>query len=198
MANLYEVLGVAPSASSSDIKQAYRRRSLETHPDRFPVGSQEQLQATGQFQEVNDAYYVLCDDGRRRDYDANRSSGDAKNGTGFAAGAGSSKDSEKRANEQFGSVYEEMMGGEKGVKEGWKHPGLYGAAGGLAGAVLGFIFANVVGALAGCSLGCCLGTIRDTRGKAVYEVYQDLPHAQKARVLSAMLAKVATYAGQVP
>lgn len=35
-----------------------------------------------------------------------------------------------------------------------------------------------------------LGAIRDTKGKPVYQVFQEMPHAEKARMLSELLAKV--------
>ncbi|CAM6108695.1 unnamed protein product [Calypogeia fissa] len=191
MADLYEVLGVSVTATASEIKQAYRKRSLETHPDRFPVGSRDQQEATARFQEVNDAYYVLSDAGRRKEYDAKRATDDAAaGGYGFwSSSSAESKDSETRSKEQFGSIFEEMMADE-GLKDELNQGQYYGVAGGAAGAVLGFIVANVPGALAGAVAGYRLGHIRDTRGKAVYLVFQELPHAEKARMLSLLLAKV--------
>lgn len=189
MADLYEVLGVSPSATASEIKQAYRRRSLETHPDRAPVGSREQQEATVRFQEVNDAYYVLSDPARRREYDSKRSSGTAAGGGPESWSSSDSKDSNARAGQQFGSIFEEMMA-EQGLNEQLQQGRFYALAGGAAGGVLGFIVANVPGALAGAVAGYRLGNIRDTKGVAVYEVFRELPHAEKARMLSMLLAKV--------
>lgn len=60
----YDILGVDKNASSSDIKKAYRALSLKYHPDR---NSDEGAKAT--FQKINEAYEVLGDDDRRKEYD---------------------------------------------------------------------------------------------------------------------------------
>lgn len=58
----YDTLGVAPSASADEIKQAFRRRSSECHPDKG--GSADDMAA------VNRAYETLGDAERRAEYDA--------------------------------------------------------------------------------------------------------------------------------
>lgn len=71
----YRTLGVSPSASTSEIREAYKRASLATHPDRFPnATAQERQRYTQRFQTLADAYYVLSDSERRREYDQIRSS----------------------------------------------------------------------------------------------------------------------------
>ncbi|CCG82106.1 DNAJ domain-containing protein [Taphrina deformans PYCC 5710] len=193
--DFYKVLGVSAGASEGDIRRAYKRRSLETHPDRFPVGSEAQRAATGQFQEVNNAYYVLSDGGRRREYDASTSRGGG-GGDGFGAWWNRARPSEtqqeRTADSQFESVFEEMMADEAGAGAAAAQGKgrFYGLLGGGAGAVLGFIVANVPGALAGAVAGNRLGAIRDTKGKPVYQVFQEMPHAEKARMLSELLSKV--------
>ena len=61
----YEVLGVARDASADDIKRAYRRLAMKYHPDRNP----DDAEAEAQFKECAEAYEVLCDDAKRRQYD---------------------------------------------------------------------------------------------------------------------------------
>ena len=61
----YEVLGVAKSASASELKGAYRKMALKYHPDRNP-GDQE---AENKFKEASEAYEVLSDDSKRQMYD---------------------------------------------------------------------------------------------------------------------------------
>ena len=65
MSNFYNVLGVKETASSSEIKNAYRRLSMEYHPDR-PNGDEEQ------FKKIGEAYETLGDTDKRRMYDLNR------------------------------------------------------------------------------------------------------------------------------
>lgn len=63
--NLYAVLGVARSASGDEIKRAYRRVTLSSHPDRFP-GDED---AADRFRLASEAYEVLGDPSRRARYD---------------------------------------------------------------------------------------------------------------------------------
>lgn len=75
--NPYEVLGVAKNASQDEIKKAYRKLVREVHPDRNP-GNDER------FKEVQNAYDILSDTDKRKQYDSFGSS----NGRGFGSGAG--------------------------------------------------------------------------------------------------------------
>ena len=62
----YEVLGIAKSATPSEIKAAYRKMALKWHPDRNPDKKEE---AESKFKEVNEAYQVLSDQQKRQTYD---------------------------------------------------------------------------------------------------------------------------------
>jgi molecular chaperone DnaJ len=72
----YEVLGVGKDASADEIKKAFRRKAVELHPDK--QGGDEE-----KFKELNEAYEVLKDSGKRQRYDQ---FGHA--GVGGAAGGG--------------------------------------------------------------------------------------------------------------
>jgi len=61
----YEVLGVLKSASSEEIKKAYRKLALKYHPDK----NKGDKTAEGKFKEASEAYHVLSDKGRRKNYD---------------------------------------------------------------------------------------------------------------------------------
>lgn len=60
--NYYKVLGVTKGASKQEIKKAYRKLAATHHPDK---GGDEE-----KFKEINEAYSVLGDDDKRREYDS--------------------------------------------------------------------------------------------------------------------------------
>lgn len=63
----YTSLGVEKDASPKRIKEAYRKLALEYHPDRNPDPS-----AASKMKELNEAYAVLSDPGKRKEYDLMR------------------------------------------------------------------------------------------------------------------------------
>ena len=61
----YDVLGVQKGATKDQIKDAYRKLALQFHPDR-----NKSPEAEERFKEISEAYAVLSDDEKRRQYDS--------------------------------------------------------------------------------------------------------------------------------
>ena len=66
--DFYAALGLQPSATAAEIKSAYRRAALDSHPDR-PGGDGARFRSLGR------AYAVLSDGAKRTEYDARRGTG---------------------------------------------------------------------------------------------------------------------------
>ena len=103
----YEVLGVTKSASTDEIKKAYRKVAMQFHPDRNPGDKA----AEEKFKEAASAYEVLSDTDKKAKYDrfghAAFSPG-AGGGGGFSGGGMDMND----IFSQFGDVFgEDMFGG---------------------------------------------------------------------------------------
>jgi hypothetical protein len=64
MKDYYAIIGVSRSASSLEIKRAYRKLAVRYHPDKNPDVEAEQL-----FKEINEAYDVLSDAYKKSGYD---------------------------------------------------------------------------------------------------------------------------------
>ncbi len=63
----YKALGLDRSASTEDIKKAYRRLALKYHPDRNPS---DKKNAEEKFKKISEAYAVLSDPEKRKQYDS--------------------------------------------------------------------------------------------------------------------------------
>lgn len=66
MEDLYEILGVAKTASQAEIKSAYRKLAVKYHPDKNPGDKS----AEEKFKKISAAYDVLSDETKRRQYDS--------------------------------------------------------------------------------------------------------------------------------
>ncbi|KAI0793381.1 DnaJ domain-containing protein [Abortiporus biennis] len=203
----YALLDIPKTATVEEIRQAYKRESLRTHPDRLAKAtSEEKKAATERFQAVADAYYVLSDPLRRAEYDnlySSRSQRDRTNepkasanffstfSNMFGAGGGTGEtngptDGDRPdADNVFADVFEELL-----RPEVQRHAPWWSWTGAVCGGGLGFILANVPGLMVGAYAGNRLGAIRDAKGKSVAAVFSELGGNQKAEILRALAAKV--------
>lgn len=99
----YEVLGVSKTASDSELKSAYRKLAKKYHPDVNP-GDKE---AEAKFKEATEAYSVLSDAEKRRQYDQFGHA--AFDGTG--GGAGGFDFSGMDMGDIFGDIFGDFFGG---------------------------------------------------------------------------------------
>lgn len=67
----YKILGVDKNASTTDIKKAYRKLALKYHPDR----NKDNKEAEEKFKKISEAYAVLSDKEKRKQYDTFGASG---------------------------------------------------------------------------------------------------------------------------
>ena len=79
----YSILGVTASATSDEIKKAYRKLSLKYHPDR-----NKDPDVISKFQKINEAYETLGDEQKRRLYDMNTRMDPPEFGFGGGPGPG--------------------------------------------------------------------------------------------------------------
>eukprot|EP00742_Colponemidia_sp_Colp-10_P008233 GILJ01008903.1.p1 GENE.GILJ01008903.1~~GILJ01008903.1.p1 ORF type:complete len:375 (-),score=32.82 GILJ01008903.1:536-1660(-) len=95
--DLYGTLGVSRRASEQEIKKAYRKLSLQYHPDKNPNNEE----AEQMFVEVTHAYEVLSDENKREIYDAHGEEGLKQ----------MASDEQAEGADPFGGIFSEMFGG---------------------------------------------------------------------------------------
>lgn len=105
----YEVLGVEKNADDAALKKAYRALAKKYHPDMNPGDAE----AEKKFKEASEAYAVLSDPEKRRQYDQ---FGHAafEGGAGGAGGFGGFDFSSSDFSDIFGDIFGDLFGGRRG------------------------------------------------------------------------------------
>ncbi len=131
MKDYYKTLGVDKSASKDDIKKAFRKLAHEHHPDK----TKGDATSSQKFKEASEAYSVLSDDAKRKQYDTFGSAGPGFNpgAGGFGGGRGGfnaqdfggfdfSQFSQGQNGQSFefdlGDLFGEMFGGGRRPRKG--------------------------------------------------------------------------------
>lgn len=106
----YDTLGVSRSASTADIKAAYRKIAMKNHPDRNPNNKE----AEETFKKATEAYEVLSDEAKRKQYDQFGHT-DFQNGMGGHPGGMNMDD----IFNNFGDIFEQVFGfgGQQGGRQ---------------------------------------------------------------------------------
>lgn len=106
----YKDLGVEKGASDADIKKAFRKLARKYHPDVNP----NDAKAEAKFKEINEAYEVLGDSGKRKKYDTMGDSffeGFKPSGSGFEGFSSGDFDNLFRGSGGFEDIFGGMFGG---------------------------------------------------------------------------------------
>ncbi|WP_456416236.1 molecular chaperone DnaJ [Thiolapillus sp.] len=108
----YEVLGVSRTATSVEIKKAYRKLAMKYHPDRNSGEDGEQAEI--KFKEAKQAYEVLSDDQKRAAYDQFGHAG-VEGASGMGGGSGGFGGAGGSFSDIFGDVFGDIFGGGRGA-----------------------------------------------------------------------------------
>ena len=108
----YKILGVSKSATADEIKKAYRKLAIANHPDKHP---DEKEKYEEKFKEINEAYSVLSDPQKKKQYDTFGSTGGTSGGS--TGGFGGFSSGFQSGDFDFGNIndiFNNFFGGEMG------------------------------------------------------------------------------------
>jgi DnaJ-class molecular chaperone len=147
MKDYYQILGVSRNSTDDEVRTKYRKLAMQFHPDRNP----DDPQAEERFKEVAEAYGVLTDPVKRREYNACRARGGTYTGGDSAGGFSYSQEdilkdlfNDPRFQQMFTGLLREFQ------RSGFRHSSHFvkrSFFGGKGGILVGGIF--FLGSLAG-------------------------------------------------
>ncbi len=121
--NFYKTLGVSKSATDDEIKKSYRKLAMQYHPDKNPGNKK----AEEKFKEISEAYEVLSDPQKRKNYDQFGSAdgnpfagGNPFGGGGFGRsssegfGGGRARGGSSGGGDPFADIFSDFFGGGGG------------------------------------------------------------------------------------
>ena len=170
--DFYRELGVDSHATAEEIKKSYRKLARQLHPDANPGDAK----AEARFKTVSEAYGVLSDDAKRKEYDETRAL--FAGGGGFGGGAG------------FPGGFQGGAGGQSFDLNDLLNQARAGGGGDMGGAGgLGDLFGGLFGGAAGRSGAAPGASARTQRGRDVEsEVRLDFVDAVKGAEVQLRLA----------
>ena len=121
----YEILGVGKTASTDEIKKAYRKVAMQFHPDRNPGDKT----AEEKFKEAAEAYEVLSDTDKKAQYDRYGHAGVSGNGRGnYGTGGMNMEDIFSQFGDIFGDdIFGNFFGGQQRGRAGQRSRGVRGS-----------------------------------------------------------------------
>lgn len=111
----YKILNVRENVSVDELKKSYRELAKKYHPDANPNNKS----AEEKFKEISEAYYVLSDEKKRREYDAYKKGGFSQGYSGGAQGFQGAQ----------GFDYEEILRAFRGAQSGRQSHVRFGGGG---------------------------------------------------------------------
>jgi len=117
-------LGVEKTATTDELKKAYKKLALKWHPDKNNETEEKRKVAEAKFKDINEAYSVLSDDEKRKKFD---SGVDPETGMGDFEGSYAGADFDPNI------IFQTFFGGMGGMGMGGVPGGIFNMGGGMGG-----------------------------------------------------------------